>query len=55
MSLELLRNNQSLRKQNYLFMHYIKTEVSPFLKTFRFGRVIPHDYCSRKTINWHET
>ena len=32
----------------------IYTEVSPFLKTFRFGRVIPRDYCSRNTINWHE-
>jgi hypothetical protein len=28
-------------------------EVSPFLKSFRFGGAIPRDYCSQSTKNWH--
>jgi hypothetical protein len=28
-------------------------KVSPFLKSFRFGRAILRDYFSRSTKNWH--
>jgi hypothetical protein len=28
-------------------------EVSPFLKSFRFGRAIPCNYCSRSAKIWH--
>ena len=30
------------------------TEVSQFLKSFRFGFAIPRNYCSRSTKSWHE-
>jgi hypothetical protein len=32
----------------------IAVEVSPFLKSFRFGCAIPRNYCSRNKKSWHE-
>jgi len=29
-------------------------EVSPFLKSFRFGCAIPRNYCSQNKKSWHE-
>jgi hypothetical protein len=34
-------------------LQMILIEVSPFLKSFRFGRAIPRNYCSRSTKIWH--
>jgi len=31
----------------------ILTEVSPFLKSFKFGRAISHNFSLQSTKNWH--